>query len=542
MNRWLLFPMVALLVACSVSPGAPPDRAGADTPKYGGAASYVIRADPTGWDPWGRTRTHDPVRMTMEMVFNPLYVPAANVGHECELTIQPDLAESWRFVDDTTLEFKLRQGVKFHNKPPVNGRETVAEDVVYTLEERYKKGLAGQGYVGQVFYDRAEAVDKYTVRVHLKKPFNFITEFADGHRLGWVQPREAAGPNGSEWLEQPEKSWIGTGPFVFQEFQSGVKLVFDKNPAYFKADKPYLDRIEALIIPDTATRLAALRSRQLDIYPAAAPGVVQEIKRTNPEMFVKSCPDQFALGLHYRLDRAPYNDVRVRRAVSMALNRDVIVKTALRGDGMAMYQLWPLDSEALKLQEFPPEVRRYMEHRPNEAKRLLAEAGHPAGIKARVHWTPQFESPWQEVAESFVTMLREAGIDAQLELKEYASYLRNLNERSFDEIALSWHNSYSMDFMGSEYYWSKRQPPNSLNQAPDPKLDAMVEEMWGVRDPERHKRLAHQLQTYVADQAYYVMSPVWGNGVIAVPRVQNLGWRGTNKMYTPLFEQVWLAK
>ena len=540
--RLMSFALLLLAAACAAPAAAPSGAPADETPRSGGTATYVIRSDPPAWDIWGREKNFDPTRMTAEMVFNPLYLPAANVGEGCELKIEPELAESWKYLDDKTIEFKLRQGVKFHNKPPVNGREMVADDVAFMLEERFKKGLWGSGYVGQLFYDRAEAVDKYTVRLHLKKPFNFITEFADGHRQGWVQPKEALGPDGKEWLQQAEKSWIGTGPFVLKEVQSGVKLVFDKNPQYFKQGKPYLDRIEALIIPDTATRLAALRSSQLDIYPAAAPGVVQEIKRTNPEMFVKSCPDQFALGLHFRQDRAPYNDVRVRRALSMALNRDVVVQNALRGDGMAMYQLWPLDPEASKLPDFPPAARGYMEYKPEEAKKLLADAGFPRGFPMRIHWTPQFESPWQEVAESFVTMFRDIGIDARLEMKEYAAYLRTLSELSYEETAFSWTNSYSMDFVGAEYYWSKRQPVNTLSLAPDAKLDGMVEELWGARNPEKHKQLARTLQTHTAEQSYYLLSPVWGNGVIAVPRIKNLGWRGTNKMYTPLFEQVWLAR
>ncbi len=89
-------------------------------------------------------------------------------------------------------------------------------------------------------------------------------------------------------------------------------------------------------------------------------------------------------------------------------------------------------------------------------------------------------------------------MDARLELKEYAAYLKAGNDQSYDEVNLFWFNSFSMDFMGSEYYWSKRRPPNTLSLAPDPKLDAMVEELWGTQDPEKHKQLARQLQLYTA--------------------------------------------
>lgn len=533
--------ILLLTLACS-APAAAPSAGSQDTPRPGGTATYVIRSDPPGWDPWGRTRTFDPTRMTAEMVFNPLYGPATNTGQGCEVTIQPELAESWRYVDDKTFEVKLRQGVKWHNKPPLNGRELVAEDVVFTLEERHKKGPAAQRYVTQVFYDRAEAVDKYTVRVHLKSPFDFFTGFTDGNRQGWITAKEASNP---DWLEQPEKSWIGTGPFMFKEFQPGVKVSFEKNPDYFKSGKPYVDKIEALIMPDTSTRLAALRAGQLDIYPAASPGVMADLRRSNPDMYVKSCTDEFHIGVIFRLDKAPWNDVRVRRALSMSLNREAIIKTALHGDGAPTYILWPTNPEALKLEEFPPDVRRNLEYRPDEAKRLLAEAGYPNGLKTNVFWTPGYESPWQEVAEAAVTMMRGGGFDAQVDMKEYAAFLRVAAGRTgtgeYPDIAMGWTQSGSTDdWMDNR--WSKTPGPNYLSHVKDAKLDSMIEELWRTLDAKKHRELAKEIQIHLASQMYEVFGPTWGNGVIAGPRVRDLGWRGSNKMYTPLFEQVWLSR
>jgi peptide/nickel transport system substrate-binding protein len=536
--------------ATGAQPAAPAPKAPAalpaETPKSGGTASYVIRSDPPGWDVWGRTRFFDPTRMTAEMVFNPLYIPAAKFGADCTMEVVPELAESWKYTDDKTLELKLRQGVKWHNKPPLNGRELVADDVVYTLEQRYKKGLAGQGYVGQLFYDRAEAVDKYTVRIYLKQPFDFFTAYTDGHRQGWIVAKEAAGPDGKEWLEKPDKSWIGTGPFIFKEHQPGVKVVFEKNPEYFKKGKPYLDRIEAAIIPDTATRVAGLRSGQLDMFPAASPAVAQELRQTNPDMFVKTCLDEFRIGLSMRLDKAPYTDVRVRRAISMAINTDAIIKSVLFGNGPPSPVLCPANPEALKVADFPTDVRKYLEYRPDEAKKLLAEAGYPNGFKAEVLWTPGYESPWQETAEAFVTMLRGIGIDAKLNMTEYTAFLRitgTAGTGEFPDMSLRWSQEGSTNDFASQR-WSKVRPLPTyhIEKVQDAKLDALVEELWRTLDPAKHRTAARDLQIYLAQQRYEVLGPVWGNGVIAGPRVKNLGWRGTNKMYTALFEQVWVSK
>src|SRR5437870_13056376 len=95
-----------VIAAGCAAPAAPQQGGGgADTPRPGGTASYFIRGDPPGWDIWSREKNFDPTRMTAEMVFNPLYIPAANIGEGCELKIQPDLAESWKYIDDKTLEF-----------------------------------------------------------------------------------------------------------------------------------------------------------------------------------------------------------------------------------------------------------------------------------------------------------------------------------------------------------------------------------------------------------------------------------------------------
>ena len=165
--------LMALAACSSADPTAPPTPPPAATatptpgPQYGGTLSYWIRSDPPGWDPWGRTRFWDPTRKIAELVFNPLYSPAAQLGDSCNIELDPEIAESWSMVEPTVLEFKLRKGIKWHDKAPLNGRELTADDVVYTFNERYAKGLAGGSYVNQVFFDGAEKVDDYTVRINL---------------------------------------------------------------------------------------------------------------------------------------------------------------------------------------------------------------------------------------------------------------------------------------------------------------------------------------------------------------------------------------
>jgi len=318
-----------------------------------------------------------------------------------------------------------------------------------------------------------------------------------------------------------------------------VKVSFERNPNYFKDGLPYADAIEAHVIPDAATRLAALRSGQINMFPAAGPQALQQVQKTNPDYFIKSCPSLFHMGIRLRLDKEPWSDVRVRRALSMSLDRDAIVSAALRGDGEPVLQAWPLDPEALKLSEFPDEVQQYMQYNPTKAKELLAEAGYPNGFSTTVVWTANYGSPWQEVAETILTMMRAVGINAEFDMHEYGPFLGAGNTLSYDDVYFGWTNSFDFSDLASTYYWSEYQPPNTLSLAPDAHLNEIVARLWASDDSTR-SAIVKELQIYVADQSYRVTSPVWGNGIMARPEIKNVGWRGTNKMYHQIFENAWI--
>jgi peptide/nickel transport system substrate-binding protein len=463
----------------------------------------------------------------------------------CEYTWEGELAESWKYIDNKTVEVKLRPGVKWQNKAPINGRDLTADDVVYTFEDRFKNSPAGSTFIGKTVYDHTEAVDASTVRIFLKMPYaNFLEDLYTAG-WGWVVPRGYAGPDGKEWLEQPEKSWIGTGPFMFKEFQPGVKMVFEKNPTYFKSGKPYVDRVEMLIIADESTKLASMRSGTLDVYPSAGPRSASELKRTNDTMYVKSCPSRFIESLNFPLDKAPFNDVRVRQAVSMAINRDALIKTVLNNQDAYASVLWPGDPEALKLDELPADARKYLEYRPDESKALLAQAGMPNGFATKIIFTPAYGSPWNELSEAVVTMLRGVGIQADIELMEYGAYIRQIVVNGdFETPALRYANRFSISDIAGQNLWSKQPGVDTthIKKAPDTKLDTMFETYWGTFDPAQRKEQAKTIQTYMAENVFTIYSPTWGNALIAQPWVKNVGWRGNEKFFTNLLDQVWLDK
>src|ERR671922_951448 len=177
--------------------------------------------------------------------------------------IEPDLAERWEELGDTTYVFHLRQGVKWHNKPPVNGREFVAEDVKFTYDRFLTEKANGNRYLLDSV-DRIEVVDRYTVKFVLKEPFVWFINVLGTPRSMWIIAPEVVQQYGD--LKKPESA-IGTGPFLLDRYEPNVKTVFKRNPDYFLKDQPYIDGVEWLVLEDESTGLAMYRTGQLDCGP-----------------------------------------------------------------------------------------------------------------------------------------------------------------------------------------------------------------------------------------------------------------------------------
>ena len=191
------------------------------------------------------------------------YPFADEAKNNADLTLKGDLAEAWQgSADFRTWTFKLRQGVKWHNVPPLNGRELVAEDIKYCYEAYAKEGV--QSFTFQEI-DGMETPDKYTIRIQLKTPNTMFPQNV-AEAVAVIFPREVLEEDGDL-----KTRMIGTGPFILKENQRKVKVVLTRNPDYFDKGYPYIDEYRILSTPDAATRLAAFRTGQSDVY-AAIPG------------------------------------------------------------------------------------------------------------------------------------------------------------------------------------------------------------------------------------------------------------------------------
>jgi peptide/nickel transport system substrate-binding protein len=416
--------------------------------------------------------------------------------------VEPDLAERWEAPDDTTYLFHLRQGVKWHNKPPVNGRELVAEDVKFSFDRFLTvPGNPERQLLESV--DRVEVVDRYTVKFLLKEPFAWLLDILANAMCMWIVAPEVAQKYGD--FKKVETA-IGTGPFLLESYEPNVKTIFKRNPDYFRQGLPYVDGVEWLVVQDESTGLAMYRTGQLDTGPGGNWTVRQEdleaLKKSHPHLRYQDMLAINSQAIWMRTDQPPFNDVRVRRAISQAIDRQAVIEAVyLRGEpspaiGRGLAQ-WSLSVDQLG------EGARYYQYNPREAKRLLAEAGYAKGLKTQLTASSGYGRDLIEATQLVQRYLKDVGIEAELKIQEYGAYQATTGQGKFEGMAIGPH---AVAWEGDSAIYGLYVPdqPRNRGHINDPKITAMAKEQRRTKDPEARKRLLIDFQRYAAEQQYYV--------------------------------------
>ncbi|HSF06129.1 MAG TPA: ABC transporter substrate-binding protein [Methylomirabilota bacterium] len=424
---------IALLVLLTGSIGLAP--AFGQTPKRGGVLRFAEREAPS-LDPHLSVSfiTHTQISMVYSHLVRFPHGPEQK--HAADFSILPDLAEKWEYKSPTVLVFTLRKGVKFHQKPPVNGREVTADDVKYSLE----RFMAKSGFKSR--FDQVQSIEatgRHTVRITLKEPYAPFLNHLANPSYAVILPREAE--ERFKDFDHPD-AVIGTGPFVLKSFERGVRLVFERNPDYPMKGMPYLDGVVFEITPDAATRLSLLRSGKVELgqlWGWLGPEEGKSLKKTNPEMVVTPTQVVGQGHIYMRTDQPPFNDVRVRRAVSLAIDRKAWNEALPFGEGCidsgpvpcAMTE-WKLDTAKID----PARAKYLVGHDPAEARRLLAEAGFPRGLTVPMfHW-PGYAPPWRSYYELAADNLGKIGITAELKPEEYGKYISTTYLSKYEKMPI----------------------------------------------------------------------------------------------------------
>jgi peptide/nickel transport system substrate-binding protein len=415
--------------------------------------------------------------------------------------IEPDLAERWEVPDDTTYIFSLRKGVRWHNKPPLNGRELIAEDVKFTFD-RFLGEKRNQDRELLASVDRVEVVDRYTVKFLLKAPYVWLVNTLANPRSLWIIAPEVVDTFGD--LRKPEAA-IGTGPFLLERYEPNVKTVFTRNPDYFRPGQPWVDGVEWLVLEDPSSGLAMYRSGQLDCGPEPNWTVRQAdldaLKQSHPHLRYQDFLASNVSRLWMRVDQAPFNDVRVRRAISHAIDRQGLID-AVYPRGAPSPAIPPgLAEWSLSIDQLGAGAK-YYQYNPTEAKRLLADAGFPKGFKTLLHTTGGYGPDFLDAGQLVQRDLKGVGIEAELKIQEYGAYFATTVQGKFEGIAMGTGGPvWEPEFALAEYITDSPRNNGHIN---DPTLTAMVQEQRRTQDLEARKHIIFAIQRHVAEQQYYI--------------------------------------
>src|SRR6059036_3859296 len=470
-----------------------PSHARGQTPKRGG--TLALRTwDPPHFDPFQTIsyKTHIALSFTHSRLLKHKAGPSVVPG---TFVIEGDLAESWSQPSETTYVFKLRKGVRWHSKPPVNGGELTANDVVFSVNHFLTvKGNANAYMLKSV--DKVEAPDKYTVKFTLKEPFVWFLDMLSNPHAVAIVAKEVLDKHGDfkKW-----ESVIGTGPWMLDSYRPNVGLTYVRNPNYFIQGLPYIERIEATVDEDNASRMAAFLSGKYDLG-WEFPGTINRVdwvqikdtlKQKRPKLQTVEFPSPVMSHISMRTDQKPFSDVRVRQAMSLAIDRKAIIEAVFEGVGA----MNPAVPAALKEWSIPfdklGDGAKYYRHDPAEAKRLLAAAGYPNGFPGTMCFTTYGSTILVDSLQLVQKDLKAVGIDVRIDQKEYGAYIATCFYGKFDSMTYGPQTGFLEpdNFLFGQYY------PEELN-----------------------------IQRHLAKQQYYVQMP--SGAYVAV-------WEGAVKNYGP---------
>jgi peptide/nickel transport system substrate-binding protein len=492
---------LALAVTGSHGAAAPAE---AQTPKRGGVLRLTVQADPLHFDPH---QTISFVTMVpLSLVYSRLVkVKAGPSVKPMTYPVEPDLAESWTQTNDTTYVFKLRKGVRWHPKPPVNGRELTADDVKYTYE-RFLTIPGNPNKPVLEYVDRIEAVDKHTVKFTLKEPNAWFLDLLASTST-WIVAKECVEKFGD--LKKVE-SVVGTGPWMLERWEPNVKLVYVRNPNYFVPGLPYADGVDMLIDKDPSSRLATWLSGKTDFGPEYQHAVrwldAPLARQRKPGLQTAEYTWLTSGAVGFKLANPPFGDVRVRRALGRATNVAEVFESLAFSQGHwtpnpivpAAFAEW-----SIPIDQLGPEGKKLYEFNTGEAKRLLAEAGHPNGFKTTVEAAAAVYGPdFDDFVQITLKNWKAAGIDGDLKLKEYGAYISSTIFGKFDGMFLGLRGAWA-DPEAYFYRWFMPGQPLNVWGVNDPKLTDMIKLQRRTFDVPKRKQVIFDIQRYLADQALF---------------------------------------
>jgi peptide/nickel transport system substrate-binding protein len=408
------------------------------------------------------------------------------VGRDKNSEIQPLLAEKWKQLDDTTWEFYLRKGVKFHDGTPFT-----AAAVKATFDRMLDPNVASPRAVVFKMVKEVKVIDDYTVQFILKEPFSPLLSILANHEGGIISPK-AIEKYGKNIIQEPS----GTGPFVFKSWTPGQEIVLTKNENYW-GEKPKVDKVVFKVVPEETTRISMLQSGEAQIAEPLSVAQMDTVKASsNAEVYQSEGFGTEYIG--FNVTKKPFNDVRVRKAIAHAIEMDSIIKGVYNNVGKKANSLM-----GSKVFGYDADLKAY-NYNLNEAKKLLAEAGYPNGLEITLKTMDNKERV--NLAEVIQSQLNGIGIKVNVQVMEYGTFVSQVNKGDSEMFILSWRNATGdADYNQYNLFHTASQGPagNTFFYS-NKQVDSLIDEARKEKDSEKRIKLYAEAQELEMKDVPYI--------------------------------------
>jgi peptide/nickel transport system substrate-binding protein len=503
-----------------------------EEPRRGGIMNVALAANPPSLD------MHQEQTFAVAQPLGPIYNNLIVFDPHNYPEIIGDLAKSWSVsADSLTYTFTLHEGVKFHD-----GSELTSADVKASWDKIVfpPEGVVSPRRSTYPMIKSIEAPDRSTVVFGLHHPSpSFLTSLA--HPANFIYAKKYLDQDVHYYKNQT----VGSGPFKMKNYVRGSLIELERNPDYWKKGLPYLDGIKYFVITDDGARAKAIRAGRVDVeLRFLPPGEVDAIKAQMGDKVVVAAPQNIGnYGVTINVDKKPFDDERVRKALSLALDRYDMVKTlrpftVLDAVGGMMHpdSKWALSEE--ELQQFPGFGK---DHEANlkEAKRLLAEAGYPNGFTTVLN-NRNIKLPYIDLAVYVISAWKKIGVEAEHRVEESATYSKTRVSRDFELVI----DPYGSQTVGDpDELLDKFVTGASENwgRFSDPVVDKLYEQQAREMDEQKRIELVKQIDKRLLEKVWRIQC-LWTNRLeVRSAKIRNYTPQPSHWM-NRRFEDVWLAE
>ena len=506
--KWLFviaLAMSMILAACTGDSGSKDSGSGPDIDEgkgkgiEGGDLVIAVLSDANSLDPHGSNDV--PSSVVQANIYETL------VNRDDDNKIVAGLAEKWEAIDDTTYEFKLRKNVTFHD-----GEKFTADVVKANLDRIRDPEVGSPRFFLYEMVTDVEVVDENTVRIKTEYPFAPLLAHLSHNGGGMISPKSIeadyaaiAGETkaGSVIAQNP----VGTGYFKFESWTPGDEIKLSKNEDYW-GDKAHVDTVTFKVIPESATRNADLERGFVHIADPIQPIEVAEINGKDFAKVNQKASSSLAY-VGFNTEKAPFDNVKVRQAISMMIKKDEIIDGVYDGFGVAAKG--PLAPGIFGYNE----DAKPKDYNLEEAKKLMKEAGFEDGFKTTI-WTN--DNPQRrDIAILLKDSLKDINVDVEIEEVEWGAYLEKTANGEHDMFILGWSNpTGDADYgMYALFHSSQKGDPGNRSFYDNPDVDKLLEQGRREADPDERLKIYNKVQEHLIEDApmVYVIHTEYLTGI-----------------------------